>query len=216
MTQRCNADRPSVEKLKPNGTGEKAWKIAGTIQQSPCEVSAFQLQCENPHLKGGLLNLWDENIMIPKILIRLKRPLLGGLLLFVLFFAIVLIHDALRRRVMFYDLPQKLSGRTEVIEVYYTMWACDCADFIETKHVDKNPNYEEKDEDYIFIEAARPELVVPESFYHEGRFKYKLRLTGQFYEDKGISRTYDRKTPEYYKPEKARVFRYEKFKFIRN
>lgn len=154
--------------------------------------------------------------MKPPILIPLKRILLIGLLSVVSFFAVVFMYGYLRRTAMFYDFPRKLSGKTENIEVYNVMWACDCADFIETKHFTENPNYKGKDGDYFFIEAARPELVIPESFYRVGRFEYKLRLTGQFYVDIGISRTYERKISEHDKPEKARVFRYEKFEFVRN
>lgn len=154
--------------------------------------------------------------MKPKALIPLKRILLSGFLIVVSFFAIALISGTLRRNIMFYDFPRKLSGKTEVIEVYHAMWACDCADFIETKYFAENPKYEGMDGDYFFIEAARPNLVISEDYYREGRFKYKLRLTGQFYEDKGISRTYERKILESYKPEKARVFRYEKFELVRN
>jgi hypothetical protein len=44
------------------------------------------------------------------------------------------------------------------------------------------------------------------------RRKGGLTLTGQFYKDKGIPNSYERKTPE--KPKKARVFRYDSFTFI--
>lgn len=32
------------------------------------------------------------------------------------------------------DQPTKLSGKYEIIEVSYMNWACDCADFIDTKN----------------------------------------------------------------------------------
>lgn len=42
----------------------------------------------------------------------------------------------------FLDRPTKLSSITETIELNYVNWACDCANFIETKHAQNDPNYE--------------------------------------------------------------------------
>lgn len=107
------------------------------------------------------------------------------------------------------DQPKTISGLTETIEVSYVNWACDCADFIERKYFESDTNYEIRAEDCIFIEPATKETKIPEDYFAEGHFKYYLRLTGQFYSDKGIPKTYERKTPE--RPEKARVFRYDSF-----
>jgi hypothetical protein len=108
--------------------------------------------------------------------------------------------------------PTKLSGKTETIEVSHVNWACDCADFIETKFFRENANYEIKEEDCIFIEAANTDNIIPDNYYDETHFKYYLKLTGQFYEEKGIPGSYDRKTPE--RPGKAKVFRYDNFELI--
>lgn len=110
------------------------------------------------------------------------------------------------------DQPKTISGLTETIEVSYVNWACDCADFIERKYFENDSNYEIRAEDCIFIEPATTEAKIPEDYYAEGHFKYYLRLSGQFYSDKGIPKTYERKTPEI--PEKARVFRYDKFELV--
>jgi len=109
--------------------------------------------------------------------------------------------------------PTKLSGKTETIEVSYINWACDCADFIETKFYAGNSEYEAKEEDCIFIEPANPNIKIPENYFEKGHFENHLKLTGQFYIDKGVPNTYERKTPE--APEKAKVFRYVKFELVK-
>jgi len=108
--------------------------------------------------------------------------------------------------------PIKLSGKTEVIEVSYINWACDCADFIETKFYKYNSDYETQEEDCIFIEPSNNNNIIPDDYYNQGHFKYYLKLHGQFYVDKGVPNSYERKTPE--KPEKAKVFRYDSFELI--
>jgi len=110
------------------------------------------------------------------------------------------------------DQPKQLSGKRETIEVAYVNWACDCADFIEIKYFKDNPEYEIKEEDCIFIEPADLTIQIPEEYYNSGHFERYLKLTGQFYKDKGIPNSYERKTPE--QPRKARVFRYDSFTFL--
>ena len=111
------------------------------------------------------------------------------------------------------DQPTKLSGKTETIEVSYVNWACDCADFIETKFYRQNPNYEAREEDCVFIEPSMERNKIPDDYFDKGHFKYYLKLSGQFYVDKGFPNSYDRKTPE--KPEKAKVFRYDSFELVK-
>jgi len=113
----------------------------------------------------------------------------------------------------FLDRPFKLSATTETIELNYVNWACDCANFIETKHAQNDPNYETREEDCIFIEPANAKLKLPERYFEKGHFERKLRLTGQFYLKKGIPRFYEQKTPE--KPVPARVFRYTEFEMVK-
>ena len=110
--------------------------------------------------------------------------------------------------------PTKLSDKVETIEVSYVNWSCDCADFIEVKYFNDNPNYETNENDCIFIEPSNIEKKVPEDFYNKGHFEYYLKLRGQFYLDKGIPKSYERKTPE--GPlQKAKVFRYDSFELIK-
>src|SRR5262245_38310275 len=105
--------------------------------------------------------------------------------------------------------PNHLSGTQETITVTHINWACDCADFIETRLLPASPDEEIKEEECIFIEPAESGKAIPDSFYSKAHFNYHLQLTGEFYTDKGIPDSYDRKTPE--KPKVAKVFRYKSF-----
>ncbi len=107
------------------------------------------------------------------------------------------------------DQPTKLSGKTETIEVSYINWACDCPDFIDRRHYKDDLEYEAKEEDCIFIEPSSNDKKIPQDYYDNGHFEYYLKLSGQFYVDKGVPDSYDQKTPE--RPEKARVFKYDNF-----
>ncbi|WP_199118494.1 hypothetical protein [Pedobacter sp. ASV28] len=111
------------------------------------------------------------------------------------------------------DQPTKLSGKTETIEVSYLNWACDCADFMETKFYTQNANYEAKEEDCIFIEPSKKGNEIPDQYYRQGQFEYYLKLRGQFYIDKGVPNSYNRKTAE--QPKKSKVFRYDSFELVR-
>jgi hypothetical protein len=110
------------------------------------------------------------------------------------------------------DRPWILSDHEETITLTYVNWACDCADFVETKHFKENPISEPKSDAYIFIEPSRPELKLDTGFYSEQHFYKYIRLTGRFYLDKGIPESYEMKTPE--KPDHAKVFRYDKIEYI--
>ncbi len=108
--------------------------------------------------------------------------------------------------------PKKLSGHTETIEVMYINWACDCPDFIETRYY-ADSCYEATGEECIYIEAARPDLRLSDHFYAHSNYSGKcLRLTGQFYLDKGVSRTYEEKASG--KMDNAKVFRYDSIEIV--
>ncbi|MCD9019538.1 hypothetical protein [Parachryseolinea silvisoli] len=113
--------------------------------------------------------------------------------------------------VMPYDKAWFLSDKIETIDAHHINWACDCADFTfrRTPPVDIGAI---PDADIFFIEASDPALEVSRAFYDSGYFYQYLRLTGRFYIDRGISRSYELKTPE--KPEHDRVFRYDKIEYV--
>lgn len=110
------------------------------------------------------------------------------------------------------DRPWIPSSERQTIEVTYVNWACDCADFVETKNLEENPISEPEAEDYLFIAPASAEVMVDSSFYASLHYSKNLRLTGRFYVDQGIPTTYERKTPV--KPEHAKVFLYDKIEYI--
>lgn len=109
--------------------------------------------------------------------------------------------------------PQKLSAIHETLEVSYVNWACDCANFIETKFYKSNSNYQIKETDCIFIDPSNDNNKIPNTFYSKENFDHYLELTGQFYNDKGIPSSYEQKTEQ--QPKKAKVFRYDSFKLIK-
>jgi hypothetical protein len=78
------------------------------------------------------------------------------------------------------DQPTKLSGKTEIIEVSYLNWACDCADLIETKFYTQNANYEAKEEDCILLNHQKKAMKYPIKYYRQGQFEYYLKLRGKF------------------------------------
>lgn len=134
---------------------------------------------------------------------------IGALLLFVV---ALILNFYFRSSITFLDYPFKLSNKIQTIEVVYVNWACDCADFVATKYFANHPGGEIHKEDCIFIEPAQSTRPLSSKFYEKDHFEKKLRLHGQFYLGKGISRSYEQKTPE--KPVPARVFRYLRFELL--
>jgi hypothetical protein len=135
------------------------------------------------------------------------------MLLFLLFIIGLALKFYLQSTPTFLDRPSKLLTTTETIEVDYVNWACDCANFIETKYALNDPNYETREQDCIFIEPTNAKLKLPERYFEKDHFEKKLRLVGQFYLKEGIPRFYEQKTPE--KPAAAKVFRYTKFEMVK-
>ncbi len=105
-----------------------------------------------------------------------------------------------------------LSDKEETIDVYYVNWACDCAQWIETKYSKSNPEYVTNEKDCIYLESENLQLQEIEDKFIENSFLKRLRLTGNFYKNKGLSRTY---YSQFEKPEPARVFRYSKIEIVK-
>ena len=137
----------------------------------------------------------------------LLRILIGVLLTAILLMAVVFTVFYFRSHPCLFDQPRLLSETTETIEVVRVNWACDCADYIELKHRQNDPDYETRGEDCIFIEPASPGLKLKDSS------TAVLKLTGRFYKDRGIPSSYEMKTAGN-KPDKAKVFRYDKIEVI--
>ncbi|MDR0196216.1 MAG: hypothetical protein LBI73_13930 [Myroides sp.] len=110
--------------------------------------------------------------------------------------------------------PKILSNKEEVINVMYVNWACDCANFIDVSLLQEGKDIDEKD--CIFIEPNADELTINSDTLYHKQFDYYLRLKGQYYIDEGVPSSYERKIVEpLMAPNKAKVFRYTAYEFIR-
>ncbi len=108
------------------------------------------------------------------------------------------------------DRPFFLSNNRETIIATRVDWMCNCAEFVDTTNYKINPVTEPSDKDYFFIEAA----VQGEDWNRDHFVKNKyVRLTGQFYIDKGIPQEYELGHLED-KPNHARVFKFDKIEYL--
>ena len=140
---------------------------------------------------------------------KIKKVLL--IALGVLFFLVIAFSLFIfsKHNIMFWDYPKNLSDKIETIEVSYIAWACDCANWLPIPR--ENPDAEIKDTDCIFIEPATPDLEVPDSYWQGETSEKKVRLTGSYYNTKGIPKEYSFMGM---KPDKAKVFRYTKMEVL--
>lgn len=122
----------------------------------------------------------------------------------------IFLYFAINRTV--FDRGFILSDKTETIEVFYVNWACDGANFCETK-LFKNKNYTLNEDDCIFIEPSNVKNKIPDEYFSTLHFEYRLKLKGQFYLDKGIPESYG--TDIEIRPSHARVFRYDSFELVK-
>lgn len=109
--------------------------------------------------------------------------------------------------VITYLLPNKLEPNQHTIEVSYTAWGCDCANWslnVDNGRPVKNDAF---NREHVFIEPANSNIALPSRI---GKTGDVIQLTGQFYQNKGFPKGYS--SPEF--PEKARVFRYTGYKII--
>ncbi len=144
-----------------------------------------------------------------KKFLRLSVALLSGVGIGI---STVFAWQLTQQHITVFDTPKILSNHEETIEVSYIRWACDCANWLPDAAHTSAPDYELQPEDCIFIEPASSDIIIPESFFENST--NTLRITGKYYQDRGIARRYDMKTPD--KPERARVFRYYAYKIISN
>jgi hypothetical protein len=113
--------------------------------------------------------------------------------------------------VVLYNIPNKLADNEQTIEVSYIAWACDCANWAMLDDIEKysdNPNDTLADLS-IFIEPTNESLELPDTIGINGDI---IKLTGRFYSKKDFPKGYH--SIEH--PEKARVFRYTKYRVLRS
>ena len=100
----------------------------------------------------------------------------------------------------------ELVGLEQSIELNYISWACDCANWAETKIINENlDDYDRLSSNCYFIEPATDDLVLPDSFHVSDNH---IVFTGQFYR-------YPKFPKGYYSqehPDPALVFRYTAYK----
>ncbi len=108
------------------------------------------------------------------------------------------------------DRPFFLSGNKETIIATRVDWMCNCADFIDTTNYKTSPVTDHGDKDFFFIEAAQPGQDWDRDHFIKNKY---VRLTGQFYIDKGIPQEYELGQMED-KPNHARVFKFDKIEYL--
>jgi hypothetical protein len=104
----------------------------------------------------------------------------------------------------------KLEDKEQTIELHYIAWACDCANWATTSDIAK---YHDNIGDTlarlcICVEPADSSLQLPDDI---GQIGVKVKFTGRFYKEKGFPANYT--SNEY--PDKARVFRYTRYRIIK-
>jgi hypothetical protein len=107
------------------------------------------------------------------------------------------------------SLTNKLEDKKQIITMRYIAWACDCANWVSQKDIAKYGNTDYLDKYCVYVEPATPELALPDSI---GCSNDVVVFTGSFYKNKGFPKGY--KSDEM--PEKARVFRYTRFKIVQS
>jgi hypothetical protein len=104
--------------------------------------------------------------------------------------------------------PKKIGNKIETVEFKFVLFNTSCANWLPNEKGVPQTGTIALDH-FCFIEAADPYYKVPEKFRLTGN---RFRLTGAFYEDKGISRDYNYGED---RPDRARVFRYTEWEILK-
>ena len=112
------------------------------------------------------------------------------------------------------DYPKELNSKIDTIEVKYIAWACACANWLPNKYFDiDNDKLSENAENYcIFLESEKEDLKIPDEYCYSDN-NNRIRLIGNYYKDKGVSKDYMQSTSQ--KPDKAKVFKYSEIEIIK-
>lgn len=108
------------------------------------------------------------------------------------------------------DRPFFLSSNKETIIATRVDWMCNCANFVDITKYKTNPVTEPGDNDYFFIEPAQADQQWDRDPFIKNRY---VKLTGQFYIDKGIPEEFNLGHMED-KPDHARVFKFDKIEYL--
>jgi hypothetical protein len=117
------------------------------------------------------------------------------------------------RPIYFIDYSYTLATKRDTITLSYTNWACACANWLPNEELDekRREEYPYFEDLHIFIEAKKSTNKIPDEYMSSG-YSNRIRVFGNYYREKGISRDYERPTSEF--PDYARVFRYDSFQII--
>lgn len=132
--------------------------------------------------------------------------------IFIIFALVVCTFFYLRLARTYVDRPFILSDKTTTLDAVYVAWACDCPNWLSVQHYTEQPGYEAQAADCFYIEAASEDNKLPDNLNFSTRTR--IRFTGKFYIDKGIPADY--RGMGDFKPEHARVFRYENYDILSN
>jgi hypothetical protein len=103
---------------------------------------------------------------------------------------------------------EDLEDSLRTLDLSYVAWACQCANWVLASDHEKYQESGGISQRSIFIEAADSTLELPDTIGYTGDV---IRIDGRFYTDKGYPRNYPVTEMT---PEKARVFRYTKYKML--
>lgn len=102
-----------------------------------------------------------------------------------------------------FDLPKTLEDETYSLEVYPVSNVNNVSVFTTGKGSDEK--------DYLYITPASDSIDFPSNFVELRDSGYNIKVTGKFYKGKGIPAEYLYTKP---KPERLRVFRFEKLEMV--
>jgi hypothetical protein len=101
-----------------------------------------------------------------------------------------------------YNFPGELSVKIDTLNLIHVQRHCNCPEWIEGVKRNGGPAVR----DYIYLKAARTELILSDTQLALLDSGYLLKAQGSFYEGKGVPDDVAQNPGQ--KPENARVFRY--------
>ena len=105
---------------------------------------------------------------------------------------------------------KNLEDKIQTLELQYIAWACECANWATLSDINKYQDTGILSDHSFFIEPADTSLNLPDTLGYSADI---VRFTGQFYQEKGYPKNYEKSEQQV---QKARVFRYTKYKVIRS
>lgn len=102
----------------------------------------------------------------------------------------------------------ELEDKVRTMDLSYVAWACQCANWAKASEHEQYQESGGLEERSMFVEPADSTLILADTIGYTGDV---IRFTEQFYKDKGYPKDYP---VTEMKPDKAKVFRYSKYKIL--